>query len=147
MYAVECAVCHGRFQAKRQTARYCSDRCRKRRQRAGMSADEIAALPVRREGPQLVALPSTPAVADDEGFAAETRRELELAGRFDSYLGRSAMYLARVLDSSPGDTGGGHAALIREYKASMAAALDGVQAEETTGERLRRKRAERIGAA
>lgn len=139
---VECAACGGRFEGKRPTAKYCSPRCRTRASRATKGES----VPPRRDAAIVVGLPPREVDLED-GFAAQTRRELEAAGRLDGYLGRSAMYLAGILDASPGDTGGGHAALIRQYIASMAAALDGANVQETAVESLRRRAQGRVGAA
>lgn len=145
MIAKECASCGGRFSAKSAKAIYCSPRCRVRATRQRQRDAVSPPPPQRREGPPLVSLVPRAPKSADEGFAADTRRELEAADRLDGYLGRAAMYLAGILDASPGDTGGGHAALIREYKASMAAALDGADAAMTPLERIRRERELRTG--
>jgi hypothetical protein len=140
VYPIECVICHGRFQAKRETARYCSDRCRKRRQRAGLSADELAALPARREGAPLVTLAPKPGSGEEGRFATETRLELEAAGRLDSFYSRAALFLARVADAAESDTGAGYASLMKQYIATMQQALDGAVAAETPLEKIRRER-------
>lgn len=144
MRVVKCEQCGRAFKAERTTAKYCSTRCRTAAVRARKALAEI---PKRRDGAALVALPKAApkSESDDEGFVAETKRELEAAGRLEGYLGRSAMHIARLIDAAPSDTGNGHAALIKEYKATMAQALDGAQRQETPLEKIRRERELKTG--
>jgi hypothetical protein len=78
-------------------------------------------------------------------FATVTRRELTAAGRLDDYRGLAALYIAKVLDSSPQETGNGHSALVNAYVARMDAALDGSVKTESPIERARRTRELKTG--
>jgi hypothetical protein len=81
---------------------------------------------------------------DSEGvFTALTRRKLEAAGRLDDHRGLAALYIAKVLDTSPQETGNGHAALANAYVARMDAALDGAIVVETPLERMKKQRERR----
>lgn len=133
MRIVECAACGGRFEGKRPTAKYCSPRCRTRASRA-LKGD---AVPPRRDAAIVVGLP--PMAPDAEGLAARTRRRLEAAGRLDTYQGDAALYLAGIADANPGDTGGGHASLMKQYMVAMTEALDGAEVAETPLEEIRRE--------
>ena len=143
----DCAVCGGRFTAKRAAALYCSDRCRKRAQRAP------AAPPARREGAALIALPTPPVqpetpAAIDEGLLATTERALRDAERLSSPDGQAAMFLARVLESGgAGQTGSSIASLIREHRAALSKALEGAKKADTPLERLRKQREQRKAIA
>lgn len=142
----QCVSCQGRFTAKRAHAKYCSERCRKRVQR-GSTQPPLP--PGRQNSAPLVAIaPLTADGADDEGtFASVTRRKLEAVGRLEDYRGIAAMYIAKVLDASPQETGTGHSALVNTYVARMEAALDGANAQESAVEALRRRAQGRVGAA
>lgn len=127
-----CATCGKQFTAKRRTAKYCTEKCKKRTQRA----------------PKLAAV--TPIPAPDRasepvgsGMAEQTERELRDADRLDTALGQAALSLARRIDSSQLDTGSSFASLHREFRAARAAALEGAKKTESKLEELRRRRAER----
>lgn len=104
--------CGTTFTAKSLRARYCSDRCRKRRQRGG-------------------AVVELPTVTEDEappvtvGVLAATTRELTEAGRLDTALGQACLALARRLDLPGVDTG--------SAMASVAARLEDLLAKATKG--------------
>src|SRR4051812_15503934 len=97
MIAMECAVCGGRFEAKRSTRKYCSPRCRVRASRAPDP------LPQARDSAPVVALPKR--APDENGLLATTRRELEEADRLNTSKGQAALLVAMVLDSGIQDTG------------------------------------------
>lgn len=131
-HVAECASCHGRFTAKHSTAKYCSDRCRKRASRAP------AAPPARREGAPLVALGSKKVeLPDSRSLLALTRHRLDEADRLNTWEGAAAMALAEILDSGVQDTGSSIAALIREHRTAMSVALAGVEVEENPLARIR----------
>lgn len=138
MLAVQCSRCGKTFEAKRKTAQYCSVKCRTAATRARQRED---APPPRREGAQVYALPPTP--KDEVGFAAATEAKLKDAGRLDTYQGLAAMFAARVLDSGVQDTMSSMATMLREYKASMREALDGVKAVDDPVDSLLKRRAAR----
>jgi hypothetical protein len=66
----QCPVCLAEFHAKMAKARYCSDRCRKRASRSGLTASRVAQL-----SPAPAALVET------------VRGELEVAGKLGTSLG------------------------------------------------------------
>ena len=140
MVTKECAQCHGRFTAKRDAAKYCSGRCR---QRAHAAKDMPAPPPERRELAPVATLP--PKAPDEDGLLMVTLRTLQAADRLNTPMGQATMLIARLLDSGIQDTGGGIAALIRQYDLSLTKALDGVQLAESPLERARRERAVRAG--
>lgn len=117
------------FEARSAKARYCSDRCRKRKGKA----DELAE--------RVVDFPAEPA-----GFGGaverETRRALEAAGRFETPLGQMALALARRLDCPGLDTGSAMAAVAKQLEAVLGSATKGV-AKATAPEQLRDELAER----
>jgi hypothetical protein len=140
VFTKECVQCHGRFTAKRDTAKYCSGRCR---QRAHAAKDMPAPPPERREAAPLVALP--PKEPNENGILAVTLRELRAADRLDTPMGQATVLIARILDSGIQDTGSSIAALIRQYDASLSKALDGARTVESPLERVRRERELRVG--
>ena len=104
-----CGSCGAAFESKRAAGRWCSDRCRKRAQRAPAPAVVLAVPP-------------------GEGELTEvTRLELQEAGRVDTSLGQAALLLARRLDSTSADTGSSLAALVREHRATLAEATRGLK--------------------
>lgn len=115
-------TCGVTFQAKSPRAKYCSDRCRKRRQRGG----------------QVVALNVEPVsdVPAKGGVEVATIRELELAERLDSALGQACVTLARRLDSPGVDTGSAVAAVAGRLESMLAAATKGA-AKSTSPQQLR----------
>jgi hypothetical protein len=102
-----CEFCGDAFDAKRSTAKYCSATCRQRakRDRAKKSAKESDA----PEAPQ--------------GLVASVRRDLESAGRADTFAGQLALQLAKRL-TDPAESG--ISAMSKELRTVMAAAMDGV---------------------
>ena len=142
---VECARCGKTFGAQRKTAQYCTTKCKVAAVRARQRAvsDEPPKIEPRHDGARLVALP--PRHESEEGLIAVTRQTLEAAGRMGTYQGVVAMSQARLLDSGVQDTLSSMAAMYKEYKASMAAALDGVLLAETPLEKIRRSREMRAG--
>jgi hypothetical protein len=102
-----CASCGDDFEAKRSTAKYCSATCRKRaaRSRPDPSTD------------------TTSSSGDEHDLIATTRRELEAAGRVETFAGQLALQLAKRL-ATPDESG--VSALSKELRTVMSAALDGV---------------------
>lgn len=68
----------------------------------------------------------------EESLSKATLAALEEAGRTDTPAGRAALLLARRLDMTTADTGSSIAALVREHRATLAAALANAQ----TGDRV-----------
>ena len=101
-----CAGCGQAFQAKRRSAKWCSDRCRKQARRADPSAEPES---LSEELPRLVGLVET------------LRAELDAAGIADTVLATLALELAARLchpDSS------GISGLSRELRVVRNAALE-----------------------
>ena len=121
-----CASCGERFTAKNPRAKFCSDRCRKRAQRAPAGkAAKVAALPAPSQ--------------EESGLAAVTRRTLDAAGRLDTVLGQQAVALA-VRIEQPGESGASVASLSKELRAVMAAAMEGVGAKADPLDELKARR-------
>ncbi|MBJ8342788.1 hypothetical protein JGU71_28250 [Antrihabitans sp. YC3-6] len=93
---VKCGVCGAEFEARRSTAKYCSDRCRQRRKRGS------------EPGPV--------------GLVGSVTAELKAAGRLDSFDGQLAVELARQLTAQGAS---GISSLSKELRTVMATALDG----------------------
>jgi hypothetical protein len=102
-----CAFCGDGFAAQRSTAKYCSRKC------------NVAASKARTR----TALTSAPDGVAAVGTVASVRAELEAAGRVDTYLGSAALALAERIDRSTAVMG--FAALVKELRSTMAAALSG----------------------
>ena len=111
---------------RRPDARFCSERCRKAAARAA------AGVPV-----QLISTPSP--VADGGSLTAATLAELAAADRVDCALGQAALALARRVDAGH-ESGSSVAALVRELRVTMEAALDGAARADDVVDELRRKR-------
>ena len=102
---VICASCKESFEGKRSTARLCSATCRSRARRRPSSSS--------RE-------PSD----RDAALVAQVRRQLEDAGRLDTFEGQLAVQLARSMSKVDAT---GVAALSKELRAVMMTALEGVE--------------------
>jgi hypothetical protein len=120
-----CAVCPAGFEAKRPSAKYCSERCRKRAQ--------------RQPGGVAATIPAVPAGASG-GLEAATLAELGMARRAGSAAGLAALALARRIDASDAETGAGLASLVREHRAALADAVKGGRAEVNPLDELRSRR-------
>lgn len=135
-----CAVCGKAFEAKRSTAKYCGSTCRAR-QSQGIKPPRPA---------RGVDAPPAPAavmpLVGESPLVASVRRALEDAGRLDSVLGQQALMLAGRL-AGQGDSGSAVAALSRELRAVMDAALaDAPQAADALDELAERRRRKAAGA-
>lgn len=118
--------CGTTFQARSAKARYCSDRCRKRKGKADAVVVEIPE--AKRSG----------------GMSVEVATESALvaAGRLDTPLGQTCMVLARRLDSPALDTGSAVASVAKQLEAMLASATKGATAA-TAPDQLRDELAER----
>ncbi len=105
-----CESCGGPYEAVRATARFCSERCRKRAQRG-----HVIDLPIAADS-------GTP----DTALSTRVAAELTHAGRLDTSLGQGALVLARRIEEGR-DTGTAVAALVRELRAVLADAVKGAQ--------------------
>jgi hypothetical protein len=119
--AASCAVCGGSLAGMRSSARYCSEKCRKRG---------------KRRPADVVSMPDMQAPA----LLEAVRRELVAAGRESSALGVAALALAAQIDAAP------RADLVKEFRATLAAAVDGAQAAASPLDELRARRDAKRGA-
>jgi hypothetical protein len=131
-----CEVCPTEFEAKRASAKYCSERCKKRAQRrpGGVKAAKVLPLPAEPT--------SEPAPALTGSVAAATIAELEAAGRLDTATGQAAVALARRIDAAGAETGSSLAAVARQHMATLAEAVKNasVAADPLDELRMRRER-------
>lgn len=130
-----CEACGRPFEPKNKLGRFCKHpECLRVRAR-------------ERKRRQLgMVVPMNPQEAHDEDgmLASAVRAELEGAGRADSVLGHQALHLAGMLDAG-GQLGSAAAALHKELRATMTAALAAAERAGPVDE-LRRKRAERLAS-
>ena len=107
----QCDSCSVDYEAKRASSRFCSPRCRVRASRSPVKAADAPTAPV-----------TDPATS---GLLIATARELEAAGCLDSVLGHVAVELVRRI-LNPAETGSAvAAALAKQLRDTLAAALEG----------------------
>ena len=123
-----CASCGVLYEAKRPNSKYHNDTCRKRGQRAPKVELSLPEL--------LVGLGSAPR---DQPLVSALTRELEGAGRIDTFLGQAALELARRI-SSPHESGAGVASLVKQLRETMADALKGAATADDALDELRKRR-------
>lgn len=134
-----CEVCGKPFDAKRRTAKYCSNEHRVQAQRgAATGTATVVALGV------VPAPPDEPRREREPGpLEAAARAELEAVGRAETLAGGLVLALARRIDQAgPEDTGSGIAALSKELRASLAAAVAGAETADDI-DQVRRQREEK----
>lgn len=119
--------CGKDFEAKRPSARYCSDRCRKRSQRKPGGA-EVRVLPSPRE------------LASEGGLTSVARGELAAVDRENTAAGQLVLALARRIDGSESETGASLASLVKEFRASLTAAVAGAEQAADPIDELRKQR-------
>lgn len=109
-------ICGTVFQARSAKARYCSDRCRKRKGKADALVVDLPA--------------NAPAPAPDRAGPVEaaTYDALVAADRLKTPMGQTALALARRVDSPGLDTGSALAAVARQLEAVLATATKGAAA-------------------
>lgn len=129
-----CDSCGSLYQPLRKTSRYCSGRCRKRAQRSGVAR------------PAATAEPRTPR-ADPGNLHAAVLAELKEAQKDTTALGQACLALASRIDSGGAESGSAIAALTREFRASLDAALKVSAPAEDVFDEIARKRQERLAAA
>jgi hypothetical protein len=119
---ISCSECGRGFEATSPRARLCSPKCRKRASRRPQPLGAPVA-PVRPvpEPPRAVDAPAEPTPLRYPLVDA-TRRELEAGGVLDTALGQQALRLAERMHS-PHDTGSALAAVSKELRSVLAAAL------------------------
>jgi hypothetical protein len=124
-----CVIDGTQFEAKRPSAKYCSERCRKRAQ---------------RQPAAVIALPARIGTAEGD-LTSATRRTLEAAGRDESELGAAALLAAKRLDSAAiTDTAAGVAALMKEYRATLADAMKDAERDDDALEQIRQSAAVKL---
>ncbi len=136
-----CDVCGTTYTAQRASSRYCSERCKKRAQRAP-ATQRSGKRHQTRPNAAVVPLPQPDVTA---GVAESTRRKLDEMGRLDTPLGQATMVLARRLDSPSGDTGAALAALAKQLAATLAAATADVRPAGDLLTELRARRDRKLG--
>ena len=136
-----CNVCKITYAAKRASSRYCSERCKKRAQRAP-ATQRSGKRHQARPNAAVVPMPQPDVTA---GVAESTRRKLDEMGRLDTPLGQATMVLARRLDSSRGDTGSAVAAMARQLQATLSAATANVRPAGDLLTELRARRDRKLG--
>ena len=131
-----CQVCPTEFEAKRASAKYCSEKCKKRAQRrpGGVTAKVVVPLPA--EAPSV-----SPIVG---GVAAATLAQLEQAGRLDTAVGQTALALARRIDAAGAETGSSLAALARQHMATLAEAVKNAKVAADPLDELRGRRERKL---
>lgn len=117
----KCAGCGQPFEAKRATAKYCSEACGRRVRRSNSTSRKSKA---------------SPRVSS---VRAAVLKELKAADREGTVLGMAALELADALASTH-STGSAKAALSKELRAVMAEALKGADKKADTLDELRRRR-------
>lgn len=96
---------------------YCSGKCRMAASRARQRVVEL------------------PVEVDDKSTVEAVTRELTVAGRQDTSLGRAAVALARRIDASTAVMG--FAAMVKQLEGTMKAALAGVEKAESPVAQMR----------
>ena len=123
-----CDHCGRPYEARRSTSKFCGSSCR------GKASLALKVSP----------LPVVPSPNGDGPCARAARVALESVDRLETPSGAAAMGLAAVLDEgSPSGT----AAVAKEYRAAMDAALAGVAAEADLVDELRARREQRFRGA
>lgn len=117
-----CDACGGQYTAQRRSSRFCSESCRKKAARGTES-------------------PRIDPITDDSSVATTRSRvqaELDAAGRAETYLGAAALALADRIDQSTAVMG--FAALVKELRSTMDAALAGAKVAADPLDELRARR-------
>lgn len=105
---VICGACSEPFEAKRSSAKWCGETCRKRGARAPAVVEPAVPADKNREAVR----------AAGKSFEAATLAELESLNSVDTLEGRQLLYLASRM-SNPAETGAAAAALSREFSRLM----------------------------
>lgn len=128
-----CDYCGKAYEAKTKRSRYHSDACRK----AADRHPERKA--VEREAAAEEMVPGA--------VVAATRVELDAAGRTSSALGQAALAVALKIDGGVAETGSAFATLVKELRATLAAALGNTEVEGDIVDELKQQRQKRHRAA
>lgn len=145
MPSVTCAGCGKTFEAKRSSAKFCGDTCRKRGNRRPKS-DEPAEKKSSKSSPRDEALSAKAGEQIGLGLVEKTRAELQRGGRLESVTGQHALLLAERM-TSPFETGSSIAALSKQFDSVMRAAMDGVSDEVDPLDELEKKRVAKVAKA
>lgn len=119
----DCDSCGAAYDAKRPNSQFCSESCRKKAAR-GTSSPRIEPI-----APVADAVTST---------RSRVQAELEAGGRSETYLAAAALALADRIDQATAVMG--FAALVKELRATMDAALAGVKVVGDPVDELRARR-------
>ena len=155
-----CYECGEVFEAKRDTARYCSTRCRTRAHRKRKTnmpepvkqatASAVAGRLIDHDGHDSREPPAEGHLIVDETpmtVHQATLDELMKAGKVATVGGQSALALARRIDNPALDTGSALAGMVRQLEATLASVLDEKEDAGDELDELRRRREERRRAA
>ena len=155
-----CYECGEVFEAKRDTARYCSTRCRMRahRKRKGSTPpavkqateNAVAGRLMDHDGHDSREPPAEDRLIMDETpmtVHQATLDELVKAGKVATVGGQSALALARRIDNPMLDTGSALAGMVKQLEATLASVLDEQEDAGDELDELRRRREERRRAA
>lgn len=140
---MKCAACGDEFAPKTKRSKFCEGAdCKRARARAKKQAQRAGGQVIELRPP--VVDVSSPALVD-ESVRAAVVAELDKAGQRGSVHGRAALALADRIDRGGfADTGSSLAALVRELRSTIDAALASAEVVGPVDE-LRRKRLERLG--
>jgi hypothetical protein len=117
-----CEACGTVFEPLRANHRFHSGTCRVAYRRGVRPPANLAAVPPAGPAPPAPTPETKPPLS--ETVVDTVRRDLERAGRLDTWLGQSALAMAKVLATGVG-TPAGLSSANRELRETMAAALRG----------------------
>lgn len=145
-HVTRCMWCDQPFDAKRNTAKYCSDRHKMAAARA-----RKAGKPVGNPEGRVILLPQ-PIPGEDGApeygpVETETRTQLERAERLNTPLGQAALAFARKLDNGQRESGMGFAAVGKEFNELFENAMSGASLDNDELDELRLRRERRFGRA
>jgi hypothetical protein len=135
-----CAQCGGPLASTNPRAQLCSAACRQRARRERARTGEPSA---HAPAASVVERPRAASGSDDARLERSVRIELEAVERVDTYLGQSALALARQVDAGR-DAGSVVTSLIRELRNTMAAAMVGAATKDSRIDELKERRRARI---
>lgn len=154
-----CYECGEVFEAKRDTARYCSTRCRvrahrKRKTEMPESVKQATASAVvgrlmdEDEEPPREAPAEGRVIVDDVPMSVyrATQDELRKAGKVGTVAGQSALALAARIDNPTLDTGSALAGMVKQLEATLAGVLADKDDDGDELDELRRRKERRRAA-
>ncbi|TFI01643.1 hypothetical protein [Micrococcus lylae] len=153
---IACQSCGSEFEAKRAHAKYCSEKCKKRAQRAVPKAEQRKAATavvgrlMDHDGHDSSEPPAEGRLIVDETpmtVHQATLDELRKAGKLGTVAGQSALALARRIDNPALDTGSALAGMVKQLEATLAGVLADKEDAGDELDELRRRREERRRAA